>query len=171
MKRVVYLLFLGLSVMTCSKDEIPGDQLVKSFTEPLLNFGAFKEEIIEAVGEPDHIWGDENSRSIQLFYFEPQDGLTSIVYSFQDYIVYDGHGYTVSEASFYTNRHNFEFIFDFLTNKYGEAHEYHEGLGLANKMYGWYKWEFEDFGLTFYRPLEDWDEESNLLLVYYDIFS
>jgi hypothetical protein len=80
MKRVVYLLILGLSVLTCSNDDIPSEQLLKSYTEPSLNFGASSEEIIEEIGPPDKWFGDETDRAFDIAYFEPQDGLESVYY-------------------------------------------------------------------------------------------
>ena len=112
----VLVLICFLSISCSSDDSINKEELLSDFTEPYLEFCILKEELLENIPAPDDVRGVD---SPLYTIYNPQNGIEEIRYSIEENYQDNISLYKNSNVEFYPNRQNYEFIKDWLTNKYG----------------------------------------------------
>jgi len=102
---------------SCSNDDsIDSSLLVSHYIEPNLQFCISQQELIDIEGEPDVI---KPFVGTLLYYNNPQNGVKEIRYLIEKPIYKDSYFYTNSNVELFPNQKNFDYILNWLTNKYG----------------------------------------------------
>ncbi len=113
---LILITFLNFS---CSSDDSSSSKkrLLTDFTEPFLGFCISEEELLTKLFEPDDMVGQ--TEALYKFY-QPQNGVEEVRYKIIKNQLDDEYLYKNTNVEFYPNDPNFEFMMDWLANKYGE---------------------------------------------------
>ena len=116
---IISILFFTVFNLSCSSDDssLNENEKLNNFTEPFLGFCISDEELLNNINEPDNV--TEQPESLYKFY-QTQDGVEEVRYRITKNRYDDQYLYNNTNVEFYPGRQNFEFMMNWLTNKYGE---------------------------------------------------
>jgi hypothetical protein len=111
---IALIVFINFS---CSSDDSSLNEKLSSFTEPFLGFCISDEELLNNINKPDNV--TEQPESLYKFY-QTQDGVEEVRYRITKNRYDDQYLYNNTNVEFYPGSQNFEFMMNWLANKYGE---------------------------------------------------
>lgn len=152
-------LFLVLSIISCGNDDdsnFDPSLLIENFIEPSTEFGITQDEFrAQLTEQPDR------DLPGQITLLDPQNGVYQINYVFLSEGVYEAGNpvfYYFFNVIFYEYQHNFDYMSNYLTNKYGTADEVRTLAAENSISYEWYE---DDFDIYLVIDVDGLDTSSN----------
>ncbi|PZD76753.1 hypothetical protein [Mesonia sp. K7] len=115
----IIILFISFFNFSCSSEDssIPEDELLKSFTEPFLVFCISEDELLSNLPEPDEVIGQAETT---YTFYRTQNGVEEVRYNIKKNTYDEQYFYRNNNVEFYPHEQNFEFMMNWLSDKYGE---------------------------------------------------